>query len=121
MRTHRSYLSIIRKLCGAELVVGMAHITGGGITDNLPRILPKGTAAVVDVASWQLPPLFEHLQQLGSVAQEEMFRTFNMGIGLVCVVPAEKVKKAKAVLNRANERHAILGRVVRGDRKVTYN
>ncbi len=120
MRTHRSYLSIIKKLCSAELVAGMAHITGGGITDNLPRILPKGTSAVVDLASWQVPPIFEHLRQLGSVEEEEMMRTFNMGIGLICVVPAEHVKKAKAVLNRANERHCIIGRIVRGDRKVIY-
>lgn len=121
MRTHRSYLSVIKKLFGAELVAGMAHITGGGITDNLPRILPKGTSAVVDLASWQVPPLFEHLRQLGAVEQEEMMRTFNMGIGLICVVPAEQVKKAKAVLNRANERHCIIGRIIRGDRKVVYH
>ncbi len=121
MRTHRSYLAIIKKLTGAEVVNGMAHITGGGITENLPRILPKGMGALVDLASWQPPPLFEHLQSLGNVAQDEMLRTFNMGIGLICVVPAEKVKKAKAVLNRANERHVIIGRIVRGERKVTYN
>ncbi len=121
MRTHRSYLAIIKKLTGAEVVNGMAHITGGGITENLPRILPKGMGALVDLASWQPPPLFEHLQQLGNVAQDEMLRTFNMGIGLIVVVPAEKVKKAKAVLNRANERHCIIGRVVRGERKVSYN
>jgi len=121
MRTHRSYLAIIKKLTGAEVVNGMAHITGGGITENLPRILPKGMGALVDLASWQPPPLFEHLQSLGNVAQDEMLRTFNMGIGLIVVVPAEKVKKAKAVLNRANERHCIIGRVVRGERKVSYN
>ncbi len=121
MRTHRSYLSVIKKLYGAELVVGMAHITGGGITDNLPRILPRGMSAIVDLASWQVPPLFEHLRQLGSVEAHEMMRTFNMGIGLICVVPAEQVKKAKAVLNRANERHCIIGRIVRGDRKVVYH
>ena len=121
MRVHRSYLAIIKKLTGAEVVQGMAHITGGGITENLPRILPKGLGAVVDLASWQRPPLFEHLQALGNVTEEEMLRTFNMGIGLICVVPAEKVKKAKAVLNRANERHSIIGRITRGDRKVTYN
>ncbi len=121
MRTHRSYLSVIKKLTGAEVVSGMAHITGGGITDNLPRILPKGMGAIVDLASWQPPPLFGHLQQLGNVAQDEMLRTFNMGIGLIAVIPAEKIKKAKAVLNRANERHCIIGRVVRGERKVSYN
>jgi phosphoribosylformylglycinamidine cyclo-ligase len=121
MRVHRSYLAIIKKLVHAEVVQGMAHITGGGITENLPRIIPKGLGAVVDLASWQPPPLFEHLQQLGNVTQDEMLRTFNMGIGLICVVPAEKVKKAKAVLNRANERHCIIGRITRGERKVTYN
>jgi phosphoribosylformylglycinamidine cyclo-ligase len=99
----------------------MAHITGGGITENLPRILPRGTGAIVDLASWTVPPLFEHLQQLGDVAQDEMLRTFNMGIGLIAVVPAEQVKKAKAILNRANERHHIIGRIARGDRRVTYN
>ena len=121
MRTHRSYLAIIKKLAGAEVVSGMAHITGGGITDNLPRIIPKGMGAVVDLASWQVPPLFDHLQKLGNVEQDEMLRTFNMGIGLICVIPAEKIKKAKAILNRANERHCIIGRIVRGERKVTYN
>lgn len=121
MRTHRSYLAIIKKLTGAEVVSGMAHITGGGITENLPRILPKGMGALVDLASWPVPPLFEHLQALGNVEQDEMLRTFNMGIGLIAVVPAEKIKKAKAILNRANERHVIIGRVVRGERKVSYN
>jgi phosphoribosylformylglycinamidine cyclo-ligase len=121
MRTHRSYLSVIKKLAGAEVVSGMAHITGGGITENLPRILPKGMGALVDLASWQVPPLFEHLQHLGDVEQDEMLRTFNMGIGLIVVIPAEKIKKAKAILNRANERHCIIGRVVRGERKVSYN
>jgi phosphoribosylformylglycinamidine cyclo-ligase len=125
MRTHRSYLAVIKKLTAAaphgELVRGMAHITGGGITENLPRILPRGMGALVDLASWTVPPLFEHLRQLGNVEQDEMLRTFNMGIGLIVVVPAEQVKKAKAILNRANERHAVIGRITRGERKVTYS
>jgi len=122
MRTHKSYLSVIKKLTAGEgLVRGMAHITGGGITENLPRILPRGTGALVDLASWTVPPLFEHLQRLGDVEQDEMLRTFNMGIGLIVVVPAEQVKKAKAILNRANERHCMIGRIVRGERKVIYN
>ena len=121
MRVHRSYLAIIKKLTAAEVVSGMAHITGGGITENLPRIIPRGLGAQVDLASWSVPPLFEHLQKLGNVEQDEMLRTFNMGIGLIVVVPAEKVKKAKAILNRANERHHIIGRIVRGERKVGYS
>jgi len=121
MRVHRSYLAIIKKLTAGEVVSGMAHITGGGITENLPRIIPKGMGAHVELASWQVPPLFEHLQKLGNVEQDEMFRAFNMGIGLIVVVPAEKVKKAKAILNRANERCHIIGRIVRGERKVSYS
>ena len=129
MRTHRSYLAVIKKLTAGDpeagpqggLVRGIAHITGGGITENLPRILPRGTGAVVDLASWTIPPLFEHLQQLGNVEQDEMLRTFNMGIGLIVVVHPEQVKRAKAILNRANERHHIIGRITRGDRRVTYN
>ncbi len=136
MRTHRSYLSVIKKLTGSgngvtagadgtahlPLVRGFAHITGGGVTENLPRILPKGLDAHIDLASWEPPPLFTHLQQLGNVDRDEMFRTFNMGIGLIAVIPAEQVKKVKAILNRANERHCIIGRIVtRGTRKVCYN
>jgi len=120
MRTHRSYLGCIKKLLAADLVNGMAHITGGGITENLPRILPKGMGAVVDLASWEVPPLFQHLQALGGVERDEMMRTFNMGIGLIAVIPGDKVKKAKMILNRANERHVIIGRVVRGPRIVSY-
>jgi phosphoribosylformylglycinamidine cyclo-ligase len=128
MRTHRSYLAIIKKLTAGNtpdatpLVRGFAHITGGGITENLPRIIPKGLDAVISLDGWEVPPLFTHLQQLGNVDREEMFRTFNMGIGLIAVIPAEQVKKAKAILNRANERHHIIGRIVtRGTRKVLYN
>jgi phosphoribosylformylglycinamidine cyclo-ligase len=99
----------------------MAHITGGGITENLPRILPKGLAAQVELGSWPVLPIFDHLRDLGQVSQDEMMRTFNMGIGLIAVVPAEKIKKTKAILNRANERHCIIGRIVRGERKVSYN
>ena len=74
----------------------MAHITGGGITENLPRILAKGLCAQVELSAWNVPPLFQHLQELGHVEQDEMFRTFNMGIGMIVVVPAEMAKKAKA-------------------------
>ncbi|MGI4852639.1 MAG: phosphoribosylformylglycinamidine cyclo-ligase [Janthinobacterium lividum] len=120
MRQHRSYLSILKKLCSAGVVSGMAHITGGGITENLPRILQKGLCAQVELSAWEPPPLFKHLQELGSVEQEEMLRTFNMGIGMIVVVPAELAKKAKAILNRANERHCVIGRIARGERRVQY-
>ena len=121
MKTHRSYLAIIKKLTAEGMVKGMAHITGGGITENLPRILPKGCGALVETASWTVPPLFQHLQKLGNVERDEMYRTFNMGIGLIVVMPAERYKRAKAVLDRAGEKHCIIGRIVKGERRVTYS
>ena len=120
MKVHRSYLAVIKKLTAADLVVGMAHITGGGITENLPRVLPKNIGAVVELSSWTLPPIFVHLQQLGSVEPEEMLRTFNMGIGLIVVVPADKFRRTKSMLDRAGEKFHVIGRTVKGDRKVVY-
>lgn len=120
MKTHKSYWPIMRRLLDAEGVVAMAHITGGGITDNLPRVLPKGTAAVVEMGRWPVLPIFTHLQELGNVPQEEMMRTFNMGIGMVLVVPAAKFKKVQGLLERSGEKHYIIGRVVKGDRSVMY-
>jgi phosphoribosylformylglycinamidine cyclo-ligase len=120
MKTHRSYLHAIQKLTAAELVVGMAHITGGGITENLPRILPKGLAATINLGSWPVLPIFDHLRELGNVEQDEMLRTFNMGIGLIAVVPAEKFNRVKGVLERASEKCYMIGKIVKGDRKVIY-
>jgi phosphoribosylformylglycinamidine cyclo-ligase len=113
MRPHRSYLSPIRKLIQAEAVSGFAHITGGGLTHNLPRILPRGLAAQVDLSAWDPPPLFAHLQKLGVLEMEEMLSAFNMGIGLVAVVPADLLKKARLTLTRMNERSIVMGRVLR--------
>ena len=85
---HRSYLPIVRPLLEsrAGVIKGMAHITGGGITDNLPRVLPKGTEAVVRSGSWDVPPVFRWLERAGGVPREDMLRTFNMGVGLILVV-----------------------------------
>ena len=121
MRTHKSYWPALRKLVDGQCVVAMAHITGGGITENLPRVLPRGTAAVVELGSWPMLPIFEHLQQLGSVSPEEMLRTFNMGMGMLLIVPAAKFKKAQSVLERVGEKAYTIGRIIKGERKVTYN
>jgi phosphoribosylformylglycinamidine cyclo-ligase len=120
LRTHKSYWPAIKRLVDGECVSAMAHITGGGITENLPRVLPRGVAAVIEMGSWQVPPIFEHLQQLGNVPQEEMLRTFNMGLGMLLVVPSKKFKKAQTVLERAGEKAFTVGRIVKGDRKVMY-
>jgi phosphoribosylformylglycinamidine cyclo-ligase len=85
---HRSYLRPVLELRGVGAVHALAHITGGGIAENLPRVLPDGVAARIDTASWQVPALFTALQELGGISQEEMWHTFNMGIGMICVVPA---------------------------------
>src|SRR5438270_973710 len=120
MRSHKSYWPAIKRLVDAECVSAMAHITGGGITENLPRVLPRGVAAVIDLGSWPVLPIFEHLQNLGNVPQEEMLRTFNMGLGMLLVVPSKKFKKAQTVLERAGEKGYTVGRIVKGDRKVLY-
>jgi phosphoribosylformylglycinamidine cyclo-ligase len=120
MKTHRSYLSVIQKLVTAGVTTGMAHITGGGITENLPRILPKTAAAQVEIGSWPVLPVFEHLRTLGQVSQEEMMRTFNMGIGLIAAIPAAKFARAKTVLDRAEEKFHVIGRIVKGDHRVQY-
>ena len=120
LRTHKSYWPAIKRLVDGECVSAMAHITGGGITENLPRVLPRGVAAVIEMGSWQIPPIFDHLQQLGNVPQDEMLRTFNMGLGMLLVVPSKKFKKAQTVLERAGEKAFTVGRIVKGDRKVMY-
>jgi phosphoribosylformylglycinamidine cyclo-ligase len=120
MHTHRSYLHVIQKLVAAGLTTGMAHITGGGITENLPRMLPKGTASQVELGSWPVPLIFEHLRALGQVEQDEMLRTFNMGVGLIAAIPAAKFTRAKTLLDRAEEKFFVVGRVVKGDRRVQY-
>ena len=120
MKTHRSYLHVIQKLVAGGFAAGMAHITGGGITENLPRILPKGTGAQIELGSWPVLPIFEHLRNLGQVPQEEMMRTFNMGVGLIAVIPAAKFTRAKSMLDRAEEKFYVIGRIVKGDRKVQY-
>jgi len=120
MRTHRSYWPVIKKLLAGECVAAMAHITGGGITENLPRVLPRGVAAVIELGSWPPPPIFEHMQKLGNVSKDEMLRTFNMGIGMLLVVPSKKFKKAQSVLERIGEKAYTVGRIVKGERKVMY-
>ncbi len=120
MHTHKSYWPSIKRLLHDECVSAMAHITGGGITENLPRVLPRGVAAVIEIGSWPVPPIFEHLQKLGNVPQDEMLRTFNMGLGMLLVVPAKKFKKAQTVLERVGEKAYTVGRIVKGDRKVMY-
>jgi phosphoribosylformylglycinamidine cyclo-ligase len=117
---HRSYLPLIRPLLGAGIIKGMAHITGGGITDNLPRIFPSGTGAVIERGAWQVPPIFEWLQRTGGVPDGEMLRTFNMGIGLIVVCSGNDARRVLRMLADAGEPDAVRIGEVRAGSGVTY-
>jgi phosphoribosylformylglycinamidine cyclo-ligase len=121
LRIHRSYLHAVYPLVAKGAVKGMAHITGGGITDNLPRVLPEGTAARVNLAAWEIPALFEWLQRSGDVPVNEMFRTFNMGIGLIIVCTPALVDPVLDDLRSRSESPVVMGEIIRGDRVVVYD
>ncbi|NUQ00752.1 MAG: phosphoribosylformylglycinamidine cyclo-ligase [Armatimonadetes bacterium] len=116
LKIHRSYLKPIQKLAGNGLLLGAAHITGGGISDNTPRILPQGVAAEIKVGSWPILPIFELLRRLGNIPEDDYRRTFNLGIGMILVVPEKKAVKARRLLDRMKEPHFVIGRAVRQPR-----
>ena len=121
LQVHRSYLPVLRGLIPTGALYGLAHITGGGLTDNIPRILPRGVSARIDLGSWPVPPVFRYLQREGRVAEEEMLRTFNMGIGMVLVVPMHREAEVTRHLDAVREKYHRIGEIVRGNRKVIYN
>jgi len=111
MEPTRIYVKPILKLLAGFPVKGLAHITGGGLVGNVPRVLPRGTKAVIAKKAWPRPRIFTWLQQTGNVADEEMFRVFNCGIGMVVCVPADKVATAKTLLKREGELAYEIGRI----------
>jgi phosphoribosylformylglycinamidine cyclo-ligase len=117
---HRSYLAAARPLIAAGLAKGMAHITGGGITENLPRILPDGCLAEIDRRAWTIPPIFRLIQERGGIAEREMFRAFNMGIGLIVACAAQDANRVLDLLGRAGERPVRLGAIASGSPAVIY-
>jgi phosphoribosylformylglycinamidine cyclo-ligase len=121
LRVHRSYLPLVRPLLDAGLVKGLAHITGGGITENLPRILPPGTAALIDKSAWTPNAVFRYLQRAGSVPEDDMYRTFNMGLGMIVGCAPDDESRVAAMLQRAGETRAPrVGRIIEGDPGVVY-
>jgi phosphoribosylformylglycinamidine cyclo-ligase len=112
LRPHRSYLKLITPLLDAGIIKGMAHITGGGITENLPRTLPEGRSFTLDRASWTVPPLFTWLQRAGGIDDAEMLRAFNMGVGLILVCDSRGADAALSSLHAAGEPAWHLGAVV---------
>lgn len=120
LKPHRSYLRLIEPLLDSAVLKGMAHITGGGITDNLPRILPVGTAASVHKGSWPILPIFNYIQEKGSVEDSEMYHTFNMGIGMILVVSPEDMESVRKHFRAIDEPCYELGEIIAGDGKVHY-
>jgi len=111
MAPTRIYVKPLLKLIAALPVKGMAHITGGGLTGNVPRVLPENLMAEIDGRAWTLPPLFRWLQQQGNVTHDEMHRTFNCGIGMVVIVSAADADRAKALLEGEGETVYRIGRI----------
>ncbi|MDQ3198697.1 MAG: AIR synthase-related protein, partial [Verrucomicrobiota bacterium] len=108
LRTHRNYQPLLAKVAGGKLK-GLAHITGGGLVDNLPRVLPGDCDAIIDPASWKVPSIFQIMEERGRVSHAEMYQVFNMGIGMAAIVgPHDAASIAKQL------RAKVIGRIERG-------
>jgi phosphoribosylformylglycinamidine cyclo-ligase len=116
---HLSYLGALEGLLDEGRIKGLAHITGGGLTENIPRILPDGTAVRIERDTWPVLPIFKLMQELGSVTDAEMYRTFNMGVGMVIICAASDATTIKAHLTTRGEACYEIGRVQEGNREVT--
>jgi phosphoribosylformylglycinamidine cyclo-ligase len=117
----RIYVKSILKLLAEVPVHGIAHITGGGPTGNIPRVVPPGLEVVIDARQWPHQPVFDWLQSAGNVEREEMHRTFNCGLGMTVCVPAEQAQRAVDILRDCGESASLIGEVRRGDREVVIH
>lgn len=123
LKPHRAYWPLLKNILSRGWVSSMAHITGGGITGNLPRALPRNVQAVVQLGSWPVLPIFRYLSKLGDIDRDELLRTFNLGVGMILVVPARHVSRAEAELKRRREKFYVIGRIensTRGTARVVY-
>ena len=100
-------------------IKGIAHITGGGLTENIPRILPKDCAVNINIGSWPILPIFETLKELGNIDNEEMYRAFNMGVGMVFIVDQKSLDSISKILNTITPVYEI-GKVIKGNNIVNY-
>jgi phosphoribosylformylglycinamidine cyclo-ligase len=117
----RIYVDPLLPLVRDRLIHGLAHITGGGLLENVPRVLPNGCRAEIDAASWEFPPLFALLKEGGSIAPEEMARTFNCGIGMAAIVAQTDAEAVVARLEQSGEKARVIGRIVAGTRGCTVS
>lgn len=120
LQPHLSYLHVLGGLLDQEVIKGLAHITGGGLTDNLPRILPDGTAVEITKGTWPILPIFTTMQELGSVSEAEMYRSFNMGVGMAIICASDDVQLLKNHFAKENKKCYEIGRVVAGDKRVKF-
>lgn len=119
LRPHRSYRNAIEGIVAAGLARGFAHITGGGLVDNVPRILPEGCDALIHRDRWTVPPIFRLIERHGGVDREEMYRAFNMGIGLAAVVPSGREEEALQAAGK-EPGAMVIGGIVEGERRVRF-
>src|SRR5260221_6468693 len=115
LKPHLCYAPALKNLLNKGWISALAHITGGGIPGNLPRVLPSGIKAIIDLDAWPIPSIFKYLAKLGEIDTDELLQSFNIGVGMIDIVPADYVKEAEADLKRRREKFFRIGRIERGD------
>jgi phosphoribosylformylglycinamidine cyclo-ligase len=118
LSTHKSYLNSLAPLLDKGYIKGLAHITGGGLLENIPRILPNNTSVEIKTSSWTVPALFSLMQQIGNVDRDEMYRTFNMGIGMVIICSRQLAREVQSGIAQTGEECIEIGKVISGNRQV---
>ncbi|HBJ60076.1 MAG TPA: phosphoribosylformylglycinamidine cyclo-ligase, partial [Verrucomicrobia bacterium] len=121
LAVHRSFLKPVSKIMDRKIKIhGMAHITGGGFPDNIPRVLPKVCNAEIDRDAWEVPTIFKFIQNQGKVDRDEMYRVFNMGIGYVIIIAKKDVATVEAILKKQKQPYSVIGTIRKGKGIVTY-
>src|SRR5246127_1839068 len=123
LKPHLCYAPALKNMLARGWVSALAHITGGGIPGNLPRVLPSGVQAQIDLGAWPVPPIFKYLAKIGKIETDELLQSFNLGVGMILVVPQARVQSVEADLKRRREKFFRIGRIERGDSgkaRVTY-
>jgi phosphoribosylformylglycinamidine cyclo-ligase len=115
LKPHLCYASALKNIVARGWVSALAHITGGGIPGNLPRVLPSGVRAKIDLASWPVPPIFKYLAAVGKIENDELLQSFNLGVGMILVVPPKCMRSVEADLKRRREKFFRIGRIERAD------
>jgi phosphoribosylformylglycinamidine cyclo-ligase len=115
LKPHLCYAPVLKNIVARGWVSALAHITGGGIPGNLPRVLPTGVKAEIDLESWPVPPIFKYLAELGKMDRDELLQSFNMGVGMILVVPPKFVKSVEADLKKRREKYFLIGRIERSE------